>query len=260
MRAAAPVQTRVIMAAFVPLAVLLGPVIVPLLWWFPERVDPASRNPLPGATANVIATVHGEFSGPIRLEHDEDLTLDANSPAEQKLPPLRETLEKRLAQWRRESDLSKQPWELQEAGRWTGRMLAHDLAEYLKHDIPAQTLSWTLATPEEAGRFSVTLQPEGREAVEVVLATGNDQPPEPKEDLGDGKPVQVLRPGDADSPIQSVKVTWSEKKEQGQDKFWAPLAAWEGSAWSKWDIGWLLLYIMVYVPAMFVLRWVLRLA
>jgi hypothetical protein len=77
-------------------------------------------------------------------------------------------------------------------------------------------------------------------------------PPEPTEDLGDGKLVQVVRAADAHSPVKYVKVTYEQRP---QPAFWVPSS---GLGWS-WDAGWLLLYIVVYLPVMLVSRWVLRL-
>jgi len=251
---AAPVQRRLVMAALVPLAVLLGPMVVSFLWWFPARVDPASWNPRPGATAYVVAMVDGECTGPVTLSHDPALRLDPDTAASQSLPPLRATLEARLAQWRKQSNLESLPWELQEAGRWVGKMLVDDLAQYLDRGIPPQPLAWTLYTSEdEPGRFPVTLTAAEGEPVTTWVVVGDAAPPEPREDLGDGKAVQVARP-DGDSSIELIKVTCFEQKRQGQDAFWTPLAA----SGCSWDMGWLALYILAYVPAMLVLRWLLR--
>ena len=253
-RLAAPVHLRLVRASLVPLAVLLGPLVASFLWWLPARVDPASWNPAPGATAYVVASVDGDFSGPVTLEPGVGLNLDERTPAAQSLPPIRATLESRLAQWRKPSDLAKLPWEVQEAGRWTGKMLVDDLSDYLRRGVPPQPLSWTIATPaDQPGRFAVTLTAADSEPVRAYLVVGDTFPPEPKEDLGDGKPAQVVRPA-GPSPIQWVKVSYFEQKHEGQGAFWTPLAPWGCS----WDVGWVLLYVLVYLPVMFALRWLLR--
>ena len=280
LRLARPVQTRLLLAAMLPLALLLGPMVMSFLW-FPQRVDPASWNAQPGATAYVVATVDGECPQPIRLAHDAALTLDEATPAAQSLPPIRATLEGRLARWQQSSDLSNLPWELQEAGRRISQNLVADLSAYLRHDLPPQTLSWTLYTPRDRpGRFPVTLSvgdaSSTRTGAELAKASGGRQPPddqrvssiqthvvlgdlyppERKADLGDGKPsVQVVRPADRASPIKLVKVTYFEAKRPGRSTFWAPLAR---LGWSGWDAGWLLTYLLAYLPAMFLLRWLLR--
>ncbi len=254
---ARPVQTRVVMAAMVPLAVILGPLVMSFLW-FPLRVDPASWNARPGATVYVVATVDGECTQPISLAHDPVLTLDESTPASQTLPPIRATLTDRLTKWRKTSDLSDLPWEVQEAGRWISRNLLADLSDYLSRDLPPQTLAWTLYTPgDQPGRFPVTLSAERATPIQVQLVLGDTFPPERKEDLGDGKgPVQVVRPADRGAPIKLVKLTYFEPKKPGRPIFWAPLAR---LGWTAWDAGWLLTYLLAYLPVMIVVRWLLRL-
>jgi hypothetical protein len=255
-RLARPVTMRITMAAAVPLAVVLGPMVMSFLW-FPCRVDPAAQNARPGASVYVVASVDGEWTGPVVLEHDADLTLDELTPASQTLPPIRATLKRRLAQWQQSSDLSRLPWELQQVGRQVGKRLVDDLGEYLSHDIPPQTLGWTLSTPDEkAGRFEVRLSAGDAAPLAAAIVLGDPFPPPFKEDLGDGKgPVQVVRPHDSTGPIQWVRVMYSQQKTRGQDVFWAPLSVW---GWG-FDFGWLLTYILIYVPAMFALRFALRL-
>jgi pyruvate,water dikinase len=257
LRLARPVQTRILAAALVPLAVVLGPMVMSFLW-LPQRVDPAARNARPGATVYVVATVDGEFAAPLSLEVETPLRLDESTSAAQSLPPIRATLTERLSQWQESSDLSDLPWELQEAGRWIAQTLAEDLREYLSHSLPPQTLAWTVYTPQDQpGRFPVTLSAAGTKPVQAHLVLGDLYPPEPKEDLGDGKgPVQVVRPRDRQSPIRFVRLTYFDPQKEGPAKFWTPLAA---VGFSGGDAGWLVTYMLAYLPAMFLLRWLLRL-
>ena len=111
---AAPVQWRTVAAAMVPLCLLLGPMIMTFLW-FPARVDPASWNAAPGTAVNVVATVESNVRDPITIQVAPPLTLSGLSPKQRVLPPIRETLERLLAGWRVPSDLSSQPWEIQQA-------------------------------------------------------------------------------------------------------------------------------------------------
>ncbi|MGA2068017.1 MAG: PEP/pyruvate-binding domain-containing protein [Thermoguttaceae bacterium] len=254
LRLAAPVQTRVVMASLVPLSVILGPMVLSLLW-FPARVDPASWNPRPGGTAYVVATVDGEYLGPVTLECDPALGLDQATPATQSLPPIRATLEARLARWQQPSDLSRDPWELQEAGRWVREALLSDLSDYLKNDIPPQALSWTLTTPAVGGRYAVALTAGQGAAVETHLVVGDAFPPERKEDTGDGKAVQVARPAGQDAPIRLVKVVYSDERQPGHKVFWAPFSGWGRP---DWDAGWLPTYLLAYLLVMFLLRGMLR--
>jgi hypothetical protein len=201
--------------------------------------------------------VDGEHTGPITLVHDVSLKLDDSTPAAQRLPPIRATLEERLAQWQQASDLSALPWEVQEAGRWISKQLLADLSEYLSHDLPPQTLAWTLYSPrDQPGRFALSLSADGVGPVQTYAVLGDDAPPERKEDLGDGKgPVQVVRSSDPASPIKLVRVTYFEPQKQSRPVFWAPGA---NFGWSTWDVGWLLTYLAVYLPVMLLLRWLLR--
>jgi pyruvate,water dikinase len=248
---ARPVQARVVKAALVPLAVVLGPMVLSFLWWFPARVDPASWNPEPGTTAFVVATVDGEFTGPVTMELDEALELVDAESASQRLTPIRDVLERRLGEWQKESNYKDLPWELREVGQWARGDLLADLTAYLKDRLPPRTLAWSVRTPGEAGRFTVTLSYPGGQPVAADLVLGDAFAPPPREDLGDGKAVGVFRPSDPESKIQSVAVRYEQKP---PGKFYTPFAA----VGSSWDVGWLLLYVAVYLPVMLACRWVLR--
>jgi hypothetical protein len=183
--------------------------------------------------------VDGEHTCPITLTVENPLSLDVATPAAQSLPPIRATLEERLAKWQQPSDLGDLPWELQEAGRWVGQNVVEELREYLSHDLPPRALAWTLHTPDDLpNRFLVTLSAGDAKPVMARVVVGDLFPPEREEDLGDGKgPVQVVRPHDPNSPIRFVRLAYSTPKSEGSAKFWAPLAA---VGWSRWEAGWLL--------------------
>jgi len=254
----AGVQTRIVGAAFVPLAIILGPMIMSFVW-LPARVDPASRNARPGAIVYVTVTVDGEYLQPITIRPDSALKLDRPQQASQSLPPIRSTLEKLQARWQQPSDLSGQPWEVRSAAMRTRRAMLDDLADYLDAGIPPQTLSWSIRTPPDLpGRFPVTLETEGADPICVHLVLGDLDPPEPKEDLGDGKgPVQFVRAESERSPLRSARVIYKGKEMQGDQSFWVPF---KDLGWSNWDAGWLITYLAAYLLAMFPLRWVLRVA
>jgi len=248
---AQPVQTRVVMAAMVPLAVALGPMVLSFLWWFPARVDPASWNPAPGTTAFVVATVDGEFTGPITIKLARGLELVEAGKAVQSLTPIRDALETRLGQWQKDSDYKGLPWELQEVGQWTREDMLADLTALLRDRLPPRTLSWSVQTPKESGHYTVWLSGPGGVPVESDLVLGDACPPPSKEDLGDGKAVHVVRSPDPGSTIKCVTVRYEQKP---QGKFYTPFAAHGRS----WDMGWMLLYIVIYLPVMLICRWVLR--
>ena len=254
LRLAASVPSRLAAAAMLPLALLLGPMILPLACWFPARVDPAAANPRPGATAHVVALIDGEYAGPVTLTHAPELHLDETTPAVQTLPPLRAALESRLTRWQRSSDLSSLPWELQESGRWLGRQLVDDLQAYLAHGIPPQPLTWTLQTPAaEPGRYALTLTAGDAAPLSTRLVVGDAWPPAFAEDVGEGRPAQAVR-GTPGNPVRLVKVTYFAPKQPGQDVFWAPLTR----IGCRWDAGWLWTYLAAYLPVLFLLRWLLR--
>jgi hypothetical protein len=252
----------VLLAAFVPLAVILGPMVMSFLW-MPARVDPASWNPRPGAKVLVTAEVSGEFTGKVTLAKDAALEAPGSQAAAQSLPPVRQVLQARREAWlKQRADMSALPWELRQSAERTRRMLLDSLSDYLSRDIPPQTLSWTLKSPPRAGAFGVSVAAEGFAPLTVDAVLGDAAPPPVKEDLGDGKgPVQVVRAADASNPVQYVKLTYIEDKTKGADAFWVPFggtsAKGEAYGWN-WDAGWLWLYIAIYLPVMLVLRWVLR--
>ena len=258
LRLAAPVGTRIMMAAFVPLAVILGPMVMSFIW-LPQRVDPAAAIAAPGAAVYVTATVHGEFLRPVTLSPRRPLALDAATPASQAIRAIRPTLERQLQAWQKPGIAAGLPGEGRTAGGEVREAMIADLAEFLKGEMPPQTLSWKLRSPEDRpGRFAVDVVAAGAQPLRAWAVLGERYPPEPREDLGDGKgPVQVVRPADAASPVQRVRVTYAGTKTQGAGVFWAPFESVTG--WG-WDAGWLLLYIAVYLPAMLVCRWVLRIA
>jgi hypothetical protein len=68
--------------------------------------------------------------------------------------------------------------------------------------------------------------------------------------------VQVVRPRERQSPIRFVRLSYFDPQKEGPAKFWTPLAA---VGFPDWDAGWLLTYLLAYLPAMFLLRRLLRL-
>src|SRR5205807_8942101 len=98
----------------VPVGLLLGPMVMTFVW-LKERVDPASKNPPPGSSVRVVATVDSDLRSPVTLSVPPPLSLDDTSPPARTLPPIRETLEHLLALYRQPraapSDAAA-PWEL----------------------------------------------------------------------------------------------------------------------------------------------------
>jgi pyruvate,water dikinase len=243
------------LASFVPLALILGPMVMSFSW-LPARVDPASWNPQPGATVFVTATVDGDYTGPVVLSTDPALSLAENSAAEQRNPPIRSTLEKLRARWQIPSENTPElSWEVRAAGAKIRDEMLADLNLYLKEKIPARDLAWTLHTPSVAGRYTLSITSGTSSPIVTHAVLGDQCPPEPKEDLGDGKgPVQIAQNLQSGSPVQRVRVVYKEQRTLNGKLFWQPFARFG----SHWSAGWLLTYISVYLPVMLLFRWLLR--
>jgi len=248
--AAAPVNGRVTMAALVPLAVILGPLVVSFLW-LPERLDVPAWNAQPGSVATVQVVVAGDHLDPVRLTVDPASTLTDTAPAEQALPPIRSTLESLRADWRRPVDLSSQPWPVQAAAMHSATVLRADLDAYLAQPIPDQVLAWTVELPERGGSFPLSIR-SGDHQLKTPLVTGHGVPPPGKLDLEDGRgAVQAVQ---GNGPLRTLSVTY--KSPQAPPPFWQPgiRLGWH------WDAGWLWTYLIAYLPAMLLAKRLLRIA
>jgi len=272
---AAPVQVRIMKAAFVPLAVFLGPMIVSFLW-LPQRVDTAVRNAKPGSMVKVTALIHGDCDKPVRLTTAAPLTLDDYPPAEQRIFLARDPLKQHMQELRSsQSDLSKLPWDEALAVKHTRRAYLAELDTFLAGDMPTQELSWAVTTPlGQAGKWPITLTVPGQPPVTVYAVLGEGYAPEPKEDIvvqtarrqRTDRQVQLWRAEpEADTVIMEVQLRYRDPnpvKDEGL--FWKPLAWFEPDE----DTGaikalfspWLVLYIAVYVAIMFGLKAALRVA
>jgi pyruvate,water dikinase len=253
----APVQLRILSASLFPLILILGPMVMVFLW-FPARIDPMSWNPAPGSTAFITAMVAGDHGAPIHLTHDAKLVLADQSPATQSIPLIRPVLEKLQANWRAPQELpAGTPWNLRAAAEATKTAMLDDLAAFLRNPMPARPITWSLELPDgHPGRYRVSLSTEGEEPVEIHLVAGNGVPPENKQDLGDGRgPVQFLDLGTSSSGIQSVRVTYREQLVKGGKIFWKPVEF----LVRPWLPAWLIVYLLAYLPPMFLLRRILQL-
>ncbi len=257
-RAAASVQPRLLGASMVPMAVLLGPMVM-LFVWLPLRVDPASWSAPPESVAFVSAEVDADHSSPIRVSTDESLTLAPETSAMQTAPPVRATLIQLLADW--DEEIGGQA----SANPTVPPDMVADLRKHIDRGTPPQRLTWTIYTPQNSGRYPVTFDTADQVPVEVSLVLGRSHPPEPKEDTGDGRgPLQIIRPH-VDSAINNVTVTYQSQRTMGDRIFFAPFSGLsfellERHGWSQWDMGWLLTYIAAYLMALFPLRRLLQVA
>jgi len=248
-RLAAPVQTRVVLAAFVPLAVLLGPLVVSVMW-LADRMPPDLWNADPGAAVDVVALVDGDYAGTVSIQVQPPLALDASFEPERRVPPIRETLEKHSAALVAAEHAADLPERIRALVAKAGER--QPLSAFLAAQIPPQAVAWKVRSSEgDEGVFPIAVAADGAPPVVAHAVFGDSLPPAPAE-------VE----GSADTPVRSVRLAYS--KPEIKRVFWAPLArfGWaEGEgwthalvAWTAWDWGWLATYILAYLPAMFALR------
>jgi phosphohistidine swiveling domain-containing protein len=252
---AAPVQVRTFAAGMVPICLLLGPLVVPFVW-FRARVDPASWNAPAGSVVQVVALMQGDWESPVVIELPGSIQLDDATPASITPPPVRKTLQRLLALYRRPRPADpQQPWEIQAAPDLARQQTADDLQAYLDAGIPATGITWTLRPPESmSDRFPIRVSTEGHEPVTINAVVGNQYPP-----------AQTSVRGPANSPINELKITYPPSKTE--PIFWRPLGRLAGSQHGKllnWlgriDVGWFWLYILVYLPTLLLTRRVLQIA
>jgi len=114
--------------------------------------------------------------------------------------------------------------------------------KYIDAGNPPQNIWWKIKAPPAAeGSFPVTLSTPGASPLKLNIVLGNRCPPAPAEVLAD-----------IESPIKSARVIYPPP--ETRRIFWTPLA-WFGN--NLWDAGWLLTYLLVYLPVMFFLRWII---
>ncbi len=243
LKRAGKVQFRIMGAAFVPMGLILGPMVMSFMWLM-DRIDPMSMNASPGSTVNITVTVDGEYTDSLRLMVDDKLVLaDFSSPV-QAILPIRSTLQELYNEWNRPSALSNEAWEVKAAAKAARQELLADLRSYLKQPMSTQELTWTVLTPnDKEGRYKVQVAPASGNPVEMHLILGNAYPPEPKE-------IGIPE----DCPIISAKALYNEQRTRESLTFWTPFKSF-GIAW---DFGWLGIYLLIYIPLMFLLKFVFK--
>ncbi len=268
-RLAGPVQMRVVAAAFVPLAIILGPMVMSFVW-LPGRIGPGAYTPDPREDITVTAIVRGDYPGSVTLTPPEEMSIARGTPS-QSLFDVKEqlrTLEKRM---------SSPPAALGRPEDASSRGMLDALAERVhaytepKVAVPARKLTWTLAAPRKPGRYDIRVEADKGRPVEITAAMGQWEPPapqtvagwaelppedrpEPKEGGDDGESASEKKPEPA--PLLAVKLSYSTKYKQPTQQTFAYI--FDGPAWGKgW---WLSVYLVVYLAAMFLLKTVLRIA
>ncbi|VGO15488.1 Prodigiosin synthesizing transferase PigC [Pontiella desulfatans] len=232
---AAPVTTRILKASMVPLALILGPMIM-VFMWFPMRVDPASWNAEPGRMVSIVAEIDGECLAPVSLAVPSPLELD--SDAAQTLPPIRTELEELRAEWKDASDMSDLPWEVQSAADHTRMTMLASLNAFLREGVPPQKMTWLISVPESAeGKHPVKLKVGDETVSSFDLVFGRNVPPAPA--------------AFAEVSEQVVSITINYPRALQQASFFKLPG-------TKKDLGWLGIYLLAYLPTMFVAKFALR--
>ncbi len=264
---AAKADWRVARAAFVPLGVLLGPMMVAFLW-FPERVDMAAVNAPPGGRVMVTAVVDGERDAALSLVVLPPLVLEEGASdgkegdhgvAAQKIESGRGSLVALEKDFARAEGGGEMPASIKarvSASDKSLKELHAELVELLAGKLPEQNVSWTVKTSSsDAGAVNKAwLEVDGRRE-EILVATGEAAPPL----LGatNEGAARVVRwvPGALDGTVvHEIKVSFLDERRAEEKIFWRPFA-WMG--W-HWDVGWLGVYMVAYLPAMMVMKRVLR--
>jgi len=257
---AAPVSGRTLAAAMVPIGILLGPLVMPFVW-FRERIDPAVALAPPGAQVTVVALVDADFADPVEIHLPPDMKLDMASRPAKSLPPIRLALDHMVALYSR-PEIARDAWERELAPKDADA--ARDLQAYLKRGIPPQGMSWTIIAPENAeGVFEVSVTAKGHApaAVHYVLGERNAPVP-PREDFSEGSPIRrlsVVYPPSATKPyfwhplgflVSEVSATATAPAEESAMQHYL----------AGFDVGWIWVYIVAYLPVLFLARFLMKVA
>jgi pyruvate,water dikinase len=254
-RLTTPVQVRVLSAAMTPLAVLLGPMVFTFLW-MPARMEPANWSPPPGTEAYAVATVETLPAGEtVTLEHDPALTVDQPTQAVvEDVASATDALKSLLAAWQQpgtpaDETLAAEIRDLQARGK-----TADDLRRALGVGIRPRAISWTLRTPADdphGGRWTVAMRGPGGVVRSLRLVVGDRHPPEDALELLSDEPgivgIRLVlprpRPQPFFTPLAGVSWQWVTRRQ-----------------WDEFDIGWLGVYLLAYLPTMMIARRALRVA
>jgi pyruvate,water dikinase len=270
-RAAAPVQGRLLLAALVPVGLLLGPMLLPFAW-FKDRIEPSAWNSPPGTPVELVVYLDPAFSGTVTLDAPAPLNLDEKStPKIQSALPLQPTLEKLLALY--QSPNASDAWQLAYVPIKDPAAAAADLKSYLQQGPPPQVLRWQFNPADQtAGAFRLHLSA-GKFFTGTTVILGDAHAPVSKTAAGIG-PIQQLRLNYA--PDSRPRIFWqplaflaphperkspdlpahAERKSPDVPSSNPTIAV----RLAAWDIGWLWLYILAYLPILYLTRWLLQVA
>jgi hypothetical protein len=135
------------------------------------------------------------------------------------------------------------PWELGVAPDVGREQTAADLEAYLAAGIPPRGVSWRINMPKGfEGTVPVSVTAGGQDlTARVVIGTKSAPSPATVTGRGVVKELRIVYPRGERAP------------------FWRPLGFIGGKV-GAWDIGWVWLYVVAYLPVLLALRWLLRVA
>jgi uncharacterized membrane protein (DUF106 family) len=247
-------EWRIGRGAFVPLGLLLGPVILSFLW-LPERVDPTHINPAPGAAVNLQAGIDGNFSGRLGIHVDGASLKDSGESLE--VVSLRETFESLHRELVLTEQGMPQTVAVKEHLAATGKSpkeAREAIEKFLAGPIPPRVLQWFIATPAEAGAIPVRLEAGQAGAAgnaQATFGTGDRLAP-PLKITSENEERHFLVHGQG--VVQDLRVAYTDSRPAAERAFWRPYG-WAG--WG-WDAGWLALYLVFYLPTMVLCKKLLR--
>ena len=190
------------------------------------------------AQGDEIVSTTRLYGGTVTLSPPAPAYLADSSPATSTPPPIAAALKKLTAGpdelWKDVVDSDK-PID----------KLRAELNEHIASGLGPSKVMWEIKTPADAeGVFPVTISTNPDQVLTLNIVLGDTAPPSPSEVFAGGS-----------SPLKSARVIYPPP--EGKRFFWTPLA-WLTD--NQWDAGWLLTYLLAYLPVMFCLRWILRIA
>ena len=125
------------------------------------------------------------------------------------------------------------------------------LEAFMSGGVKPAPLNWSIRTPATAGAFPIAVRGPDGAAVTLTAVLGDAAPPEPK-----------IVQGDPGTSLSEVQIVYTGVPASG---FWKPFAgvtskSFVDRGWNQWEVGWLVVYLIAYLPAMFLARKMLRLA
>jgi uncharacterized membrane protein (DUF106 family) len=243
-------EWRIARAAFVPLGLLFGPVLMSFMW-IPQRVDPHHVNPAPGQPLHLQAALDGEYAGPLALRLIGGTLPGGFTDTVATVASVRDSLDELRRELVQARDGLPQTLAVRDHLAATGKTPAEALQALettLAGKLPPHMVQWSVSTvPGPPAQVSATLEAgesgaDGRAA--ISLPTGNAQPV-PLGQLQEKDHLVLVRPGSG--VVKDLGVSFTDPRPAHTRTLWRPFAA---LGWA-WDAGWLWLYLAAYIPAMF---------